>query len=287
MSTKATPEATIKRIPRWASQVNGVSCQTLDRSDGGHPDGHQTEANAEACQATRLRARTKASDGNTQDPTPEIIRFDGFYYVQTSAGQPCQHYIPGDNHSTGHKDRGNAEKCMGVMATSKATSQPEGMPTNPPAADGPGRESDPLVKLAVERYAEDRAIEWLEGRGWVCQRIGAWAPFDLRCTKGDQELHAEVKGTRGPGKVVKLTRNEVLHNQKLCRWETKCDAQALFVVSGVTVTDLTPSGGDLTASGGEMGYACPWKITGTVLCDGDLDPTEFDYTVPELTTAAF
>jgi len=72
----------------------------------------------------------------------------------------------------------------------------------------------------------------------------------------------------------------VLHNQEPCTWETKCDAQALFVVSGVTVTGLTPSGG-------EMGYAWPWKITGTALCDGDLDPTEFDYTVPELTAAAF
>jgi hypothetical protein len=36
-----------------------------------------------------------------------------------------------------------------------------------------------------------------------------------------------------------------------------------------------------------MGYAWPWKVTGTVLCDGDLVPTEFDYTVPELTAAAF
>ena len=272
MSTKATPEATIETFPRWASQVNGVSCQTLK-----HPNGHQTKANAEACQATRVRALTKASDGNTQDLTAEIISFPRFY-VLTSAGQPCQHYIAGDTHKVGHKDQAKAEKCMGVKATSKATSQPKGTPTNPPAADGPGRESDPLVKLAVERYAEDRAIEWLNGQGWVCKHIGA--PFDLRCTKGDRELHAEVKGTRGKGKVVKLTRNEVLHNQEPCTWETKCDAQALFVVSGVTVTGLTPSGG-------EMGYAWPWKITGTVLCDGDLDPTEFDYTVPELTAAAF
>ena len=135
-----------------------------------------------------------------------------------------------------------------------------------------------MAQLAVERYAEDRVIEWLNGQGWVCQRIGA--PFDLHCTKGHRELHAEVKGTRGKGKVVKLTRNEVLHNQEPCTWETKCDAQALFVVSGVTVTGLTPSGG-------EMGYAWPWKVTGTVLCDGDLVPTEFDYTVPELTAAAF
>ena len=29
MSTKATPEATIETFLRWASQVNGVSCQLL------------------------------------------------------------------------------------------------------------------------------------------------------------------------------------------------------------------------------------------------------------------
>lgn len=271
MSTTATPEATIETYLRWASQINGVSCD--------HRNGHMTEANAKKCQARMVRALTQASDGNTQDLTAEIISF-AWFYVQTSAGQPCQHYIPGDIHKVGHQTKANAEKCMGVKATSEATSQPKGMPTSPPAADGPGRESDPRVKLAVERYAEDRAIKWLEGKGWVCERIGAWAPFDLRCTQGDRELHAEVKGTRGTGKVVKLTRNEVRHNQKPCTWETKCDAQALFVVSGITVTDLTPSGG-------EMGYARPWKITGTVLRDGDLDPTEFDYTVPELTAAAF
>ena len=132
LGTKATPEATIKTFPRWASQVNGVSCQTLN-----HPNGHQTKANAETCQVTRVRALTKASDGNTQDLTAEIISFPRFY-VQTSAGQPCQHYIPGDNHKVGHKDQAKAEKCMGVKATSKATSQLQGIPTNPPAADGPG-----------------------------------------------------------------------------------------------------------------------------------------------------
>ena len=108
MSTKTTPEATIETFPRWASQVNGVSCQTLD-----HPNGHQTKAKAEACQATRVRALIKASDGNTQDLTPEIISFPRFY-VLTSAGQPCQHYIAGDSHKVGHKDQAKAEKCMGV-----------------------------------------------------------------------------------------------------------------------------------------------------------------------------
>jgi Domain of unknown function (DUF3883) len=146
-----------------------------------------------------------------------------------------------------------------------------------PVGDGPGHENDPLVRKAVERLAQDRAKKWLEDRGWVCECIGK--PFDLRCTKADRELHAEVKGTQGNGKVVELTKNEVAHNQKPCTWGTGCDEQALFVVSGVTVTGLTPSGG-------EMGYAWPWKIIGTVLPDGDLIPTTFDYTVPELTAVA-
>ncbi len=146
-----------------------------------------------------------------------------------------------------------------------------------PVGDGPGRENNPLVRDAVERYAVDQAKKWLEDQDWVCEPIGA--PFDLRCTKGDQELHAEVKGTTGKGKVVELTKNEVFHNQGPCTWGTGCDEQALFVVSGITVTGLM-------ASGGKMGYAWPWKITGTVLCDGDLVPTRFDYRVPELTVVA-
>ena len=92
MSTKATPEATIETSPGGQARLNGVSCQTLD-----HRNGHQTKAKAEACQATRVRALIKASNGNTQDLTAEIISFPRFY-VLTSAGQPCQHYIAGDSH---------------------------------------------------------------------------------------------------------------------------------------------------------------------------------------------
>ena len=50
MSTKATAEATIETFPRWASQVNGVSCQTRrpsrwppDKANGRDLPGHQGE----------------------------------------------------------------------------------------------------------------------------------------------------------------------------------------------------------------------------------------------------
>lgn len=146
-----------------------------------------------------------------------------------------------------------------------------------PMGDGPGREKDPLVRLAVEHHAVDRVKQWLEGQGWVCEAIGK--PFDLRCIKNGQELHAEVKGTQGKGQVVVLTRNEVTHNQKPCMCDTACNEQALFVVSEITVTGRKPEGG-------KMGYAWPWKITSTVVYDDDLIPTTYDYTVPELTPAA-
>jgi hypothetical protein len=174
------------------------------------------------------------------------------------------------------EEYGSSMQAAGAAITEEAQTEAakaDGLPVG----DGPGHQTDPLVNKAVERYAEDRVIEWLEGQGWVCERVGK--PFDLRCTRGDQELHAEVKGTQGNGKVVELTRNEVAHNQDSCTWSTECDAQALFVVSGVTVTGLT-------CSGGEMRYAWPWKITGSVLYDGGLVPTKFDYTVPELTAVA-
>jgi Domain of unknown function (DUF3883) len=146
----------------------------------------------------------------------------------------------------------------------------EGLPV------GGRHEDDPLLRAVIEGYAVDRARKWLQGQGWVCGPLGK--PFDLRCTKGGQELHVEVKGTRGKGTVVELTRNEVIHNQQPCTWETACDKQALFVVSEITLTGQQPEGG-------KMGYAWPWKITSTVQYDHDseLIPTKYDYTVPELT----
>ena len=148
-----------------------------------------------------------------------------------------------------------------------------------PVGHGAGDENDPLVRMAIERHAVKAVKEWLEAQGWVCEPIGK--PFDLRCTKDVQELHSEIKGTRGKGKVVELARNEVGHNQKPCMWNTACNEQALFVVSGITVTGLTPLGG-------KMGYAWPWKITGIVPYDEDSDliPSTFDYKVPELTVVA-
>ena len=184
---------------------------------------------------------------------------------------------PNDRHFFGmarlKKEYGISMQLAGAALAGQAraeAAEAEGLPV------GGGHEDDPLLRAVIESYAVECAWEWLKGEGWVCKPLGK--PFDLRCTKGDQELHVEVKGTRGKGTIVELTRNEVIHNQKPCTSETACDEQALFVVSEITLTGQKPEGG-------KMGYAWPWKITSTVQYDhdGELIPTKYDYTVPELT----
>ena len=85
MSTTATPQATIKTFPRWASQLNGVSCQTLN-----HPNGHQTKANAETCQATRVRALTKASEVTPRTSLLRSSASPGFMSRPRLASVICQ-----------------------------------------------------------------------------------------------------------------------------------------------------------------------------------------------------
>jgi Domain of unknown function (DUF3883) len=147
------------------------------------------------------------------------------YSRHPETASEAEYWVFTDVSGTTWKERGNRhyfgmlrlKEEYGIALTGEAQAE-AAKADGIQAPDGPGRENDPLVRRAVERYAEDCAKRWLEGQGWMCERIGA--PYDLRCTKGDQELHAEVKGAQGNGKVVKLTRNEVLHNQESCTWDT-------------------------------------------------------------------
>jgi hypothetical protein len=134
---------------------------------------------------------------------------------------------------------------------------------------GPGREPNPLVNKAVEKYAENLTIKFLEDLGCHSFKL-VGKPYDIHCvTEDGRILHVEVKGTRGSGKVVELTRNEISHNQESCH--TGCDAQALFVVSGIAVAGLQ-------CSGGEVLGVKDWTIA-----SADLTVETCSYAVPQLT----
>lgn len=138
-----------------------------------------------------------------------------------------------------------------------------------PALQAQGRERDPDVRRAIERFAEDHAAVYFENREWRVERVGQYKlGYDLVCSKpGGATLHVEVKGTRTLGEKVTLTANEVEHT----RHAADCGAEhILYVLSQIAVTDSDA----VTCSGGTPTRLWPWTIS-----DKDLIPTEYAYTV--------
>lgn len=94
-------------------------------------------------------------------------------------------------------------------------------------------------------------------------------PYDLRCTRGTEERHVEVKGTTGAATSVELTINEVLHARD------KGNTVDLYVVSDIRVDTHTDP---YTASGGTVSHYTDWEPA-----EEDLRPRKYEYRLPETT----
>ncbi len=128
---------------------------------------------------------------------------------------------------------------------------------------GQGRQTDPLIRRKIELAAEDKAESYYQDLGWTVERVGPQKlGYDLRCKRGSEELHVEVKGTTGIGTTVILTRNEVDH----CR---EYEAMALFVLTEIKIDDA----GDVI-DGGKPNLLDPWQLD-----DSRLDPREYSYRI--------
>ncbi len=136
-------------------------------------------------------------------------------------------------------------------------------PKQPPS--GQGFSSDPKKRKAVEKHAEDMALEHYTTAGWHVERLGK--PYDLRCTRDGEERHVEVKGTTGAPTSVELTINEVLHARNP---ENTVD---LYVVSDIQVdTSMDP----YKASGGVPQHHEDWEPA-----EEDLRPRKYEYRLPQ------
>jgi hypothetical protein len=129
---------------------------------------------------------------------------------------------------------------------------------------GAGYISDPKKRKAVELYAEDLAVTYYESRGWDVERLGK--PYDLRCLRGTEERHVEVKGTTGAPTSVELTINEVLHARD------KGTVVDLYVVSDIRIDSRTEP---YTASGGTVSHFTDWEPA-----EADLRPRKYEYRLP-------
>jgi len=137
---------------------------------------------------------------------------------------------------------------------------------------GQGRSSDPAPwSRATELRAEEVVIEHYVGLQYdydpdddrvADQKIG----YDLRFTKGDEELHVEVKGTRNAGNQVNVTYGEVRHARTY-------EGSVLAVVGGIEAVMVD---GELSGQGGSLRFLGFWNAEAD-----SLTPTRYVYRVPD------
>jgi hypothetical protein len=130
---------------------------------------------------------------------------------------------------------------------------------------GQGFQSEQAVKVAVEAHAMNAATTYF-GASWEVIDVHGSESFDLKCVKGGEEKHVEVKGTTTMGQEVILTPNEVHHAR------THTDT-ALFVLTQIDI-ERTQDGG-VRASGGIPIVLDPW-----IIAHGVLRPVGFRYELP-------
>jgi hypothetical protein len=117
---------------------------------------------------------------------------------------------------------------------------------------------------AVEARAMTVASEHYARDGWTVENVSATRPYDLVASKGQRELHVEVKGTTGTAAAVELTRNEVTHARAYRH-------PVLAVVEGVELD----RGSRPDAAAGRLRLFAPWVID-----EGALEALTFSYQLP-------
>lgn len=131
---------------------------------------------------------------------------------------------------------------------------------------GQGRDSDALRRRTIELFAQEWAENHFIDQGFEVEDVSASMPYDLLCRKGNDELHVEVKGTRGKEGAIVLTKNEVEHAREFS------NEAVLFLVHSIQLTEVN---GSLRANDGVKKVFRPWDIN-----TGELNPIQYKYLLP-------
>jgi hypothetical protein len=133
--------------------------------------------------------------------------------------------------------------------------------------NGFSRQTDPLKRIAIEKYAEDMVFNMLVAQGYQVEKYGK--PFDLLAVKGDEVLKVEVKGKSEYATSVEVTVNEVeVAKNHLNQYRT-----LLAVVDGI---DIAYTNGIWTCDNGRLRLW--WDL---VFSEKSLYPTKYLYTLPD------
>jgi hypothetical protein len=133
---------------------------------------------------------------------------------------------------------------------------------------GQGRVSDILKRKAIEDHAMVNAYLYYRSEGYEVEDTSATKPYDLVCSKCDEVIRVEVKGTQMGPDAINQTKGEVDHAYA---YDGRVD---LFIMYDIGVT----------ASNGRDGYECLGGVA-AIIADWspdarDLVATQYKYNVP-------
>jgi hypothetical protein len=131
---------------------------------------------------------------------------------------------------------------------------------------GLSRQSDPIKRIAVEKYAEDKVYELLKSQGYEVDRFGK--PFDLLAVKNSEIVKVEVKGKQQIASTVEVTINEV----KVVEKSNNEYRTLLAVVDDISLTKV---GNDWVGNGGRIRLWWDHNFN-----PNSLYPSRFVYTLP-------
>lgn len=137
----------------------------------------------------------------------------------------------------------------------------------PRILSGQGFQSSPEARRAIELRAMKLATEHFCEQGWQVEDVSKYESYDLLCTRLNEELYVEVKGTTSAGVDVMLTAQEVIHAKQ------HYPKTALLVVSQIK---LINSASGLEAIEGQKKLYQPWLID-----DDRLRALSYKYQVPD------
>ena len=121
---------------------------------------------------------------------------------------------------------------------------------------------DSKLRKALEDYAMEAATKHFRSKGYEVEDDHKDHPYDLRCTKKDDRLYVEVKGTQTNGQGIILTAGEVEFARR------NKEQMALFLHS----INMLPNG---VLSNGKKLVIWPWDVD-----QGILRPISLWYELP-------
>lgn len=191
-------------------------------------------------------------------PSQQALITDLLYMISllrtVYAAELLAPHIPGDPTPELLEAEQSAAVVAGRRSTRRATR---------PTRSGQGFRLTAAERRAIERRSVHVATAFFEAQGWSVKDVGDRESFDLLLRRGEERLHAEIKGTTSAGHDVILTRAEV---EKQRRYYP---ANALVVVHSI-VLDRTAE--EPVASGGVLHCTSPWMIA-----DEDLTVISYAY----------